>query len=179
MFSFVAIEHYSYVLFAILVVWVLAAIRLYKEYKNSLKNSLDSARIDKTGQTVFDLSTSLKIGLQEESDDAIINSLKLARRIDVLNYSESLAIAYQNKSKKVRDYVEQEIIDRLDLDAIDRLTNSNPNSKKLVELRDKVTLYVKDFLTAVHDLSVSPDVVCACIHTLAVWYDSVACVFSI
>lgn len=159
MFSFVAIEHYSYVLFAILVVWVLAAIRLYKEYKNSLKNSLDSARIDKTGQTVFDLSTSLKIGLQEESDDAIINSLKLARRIDVLNYSESLAIAYQNKSKKVRDYVEQEIIDRLDLDAIDRLTNNNPNSKKLVELRDKVNLYVKDFLTAVHDLSVSPDVV--------------------
>lgn len=158
MFSFVGIEHYSYVLFAILVLWVFAAIRLYKEYKNSLKSSLDSARVGKANLVGFDLTTSLNAGLQGGTDDTVINSLGLSRRLDVLNYSESLAIAYQNKSKKVRNYVEQEICDRLDVVALKLISTKNSNSKELTALHDQVKLEIKKSLPVVHDLSVSPDV---------------------
>lgn len=158
MFSFVEIEHYTDVLFVIIVLWVFTAIRLYKEYKNSLKNSLDAGRVDRNNAGGFDLTASLKTGLSGGTADTVINALALIRRVDVLNYSQSLAIAYENKSEKVCSHVEQEIFDRLDLVALDLIKKPNSEKQVLQVLREKVSTEIKKLLPVVHDLSVSADV---------------------
>jgi len=156
-FTFVEIEHYSYVLCAILILWVFSAIRLYKEYKNSLKASLDSARVENTEVEAVDLAETIKQQLHGMEAEDTISMLKLIKRVDSLNYSTSLANAYQIRSDQIKKYVESEIVLGLDKNAIASVEKTMNSKSEVAAIRKEVENDIKASLPNVHELSVSSD----------------------
>jgi ATP:ADP antiporter, AAA family len=156
-FAFVEIEHYSYVLCAILILWVFSAIRLYKEYKNSLKASLDSAQVEKAEVEDVNLAEALKQHLNEMDPQATIGMLKLIKRVDSLHYSDSLASAFQVPSDQVKKYVEKEIVAGLDNSAISLVEKSMNSKSEVSAIRKEVESNIKSSLPNLHELSVSGD----------------------
>ncbi len=73
--AFVKLIHFSWVLFGILVIWIILAIRLYNEYRGSVQKSLESTDISETGEEeikeAVDTGTGIALELKNNYYDII------------------------------------------------------------------------------------------------------------
>lgn len=155
LFAFVEIEHYSYVLCLILVLWVMSAIRLYKEYKNSLRASLDGASIQTGKDEKRSVLENFRMNLPEMNSNSIIGMLKLIKRTDAMNYGNALVNAYQIDSEDVKKYVEHEIIAGLHKQTIEEIEKTMSSKSAMTTLRKEVENSMKSGLSDLNELSIS------------------------
>ena len=155
LFAFVEIEHYSYVLCLILVLWVMSAISLYKEYKNSLRASLDGASIQTGKDEKRSVSENFRMNLSEMNSNSIIGMLKVIKRTDAMNYGNALVNAYQIDSEDVKKYVEHEIIAGLHKQTIEEIEKTMSSKSAMTRLRKEVENSMKSGLSDLNELSIS------------------------
>ena len=141
------IEHYSYVLCLILVLWVMSAISLYKEYKNSLRASLDGASIQTGNDEKRSVSENFRMNLSEMNSNSIIGMLKVIKRTDAMNYGNALVNAYQIDSEDVKKYVEHEIIAGLHKQTIEEIEKTMSSKSAMTRLRKEVESSMKSGLS--------------------------------
>lgn len=105
--SFFRLIHFSYVLVGILIIWIVVALRLYKEYRGSLQKALASFKTQRTGaiKTGVDYSNYLESTFEQKKPGAMIQGMKVIREINPYLYDELLPQALHHKSNKGRNHI--------------------------------------------------------------------------
>lgn len=124
--------HYSYLLTAIIAVWVFVAIRLYKEYKNSLQASLEETRAGKDDTVPTNISALISTKLSNEDARQVIGALKMAELIMPLEYERNLLSQLNHSNASVRLYVVSVVERELMLDVLPQLKKQHTKEKDKV-----------------------------------------------
>ncbi len=105
--SFFKLIHFSYVLVAILIIWIFVALRLYKEYRGSLQKALASFKTQRTDsiKSGVDYSNYLESTFEQKRPGAMIQGMKVIKEINPYLYDELLPQALHHKSEKGRNYI--------------------------------------------------------------------------
>ncbi len=104
--AFIKVIHFVYFLLLILIVWVYLAIKLYKEYRNSLQASLSGYQ-KKPGQTeLIDQSMVIEEGLNTGSLFARVYSLEVARKFNAVNFEKEFGQFVSTNDVFEKQYVE-------------------------------------------------------------------------
>ncbi len=104
--SFFKLIHFSYTLVFILIVWVVVAVQLYKEYRKSLEKSLEKSKIQVTNKQID--KNDVVHPIIEKINDVDKNQLNnITELIDIINpilYEKTLIDLLNNNSDEIRRF---------------------------------------------------------------------------
>ena len=116
--------YYSIIQFLFVIVWTYVVIKLYDEYRNTLKDSLKSHVGDEDETNKYSIETILENQLKKDNADLVLNTLKLFENIEPLLFEEKLLNCAENKNKNVKDFALEKI------KSLQLNTNANASDKK-------------------------------------------------
>lgn len=96
--------HFVWVLLLVLLAWIYIAARLYKEYRNSLQESLSSYENKSGNKKTIDPETLLREGMQSTSVATRIHTLELARTMNIELFERSSLGLFSKPDKDTREY---------------------------------------------------------------------------
>ena len=102
--AFIRTIHFVWVLLLVLVGWIYVAARLYKEYRNSLQDSLASYEKKADHKKTADPETLLLEGMQSPSSSTRIHTLELARTMSVGLFEQSCLSLFSKPDKDTQEY---------------------------------------------------------------------------
>jgi len=107
--AFIRVIHFVYFLLFVLAIWVYFAVKLYKEYRNSLQASLSSYKKKTIQGKTIDRGMAIEEGLAEDSLFARVYSMEIARKFNTRAFEKELGQFIEAEDFLEKQYAEAAI----------------------------------------------------------------------
>ncbi|PLX01421.1 MAG: hypothetical protein C0594_13215 [Marinilabiliales bacterium] len=145
--SYISLEiiHYSLILFVLVIFWTFVALRLYREYKVSLRRSLEnSGKQSNNEDSNKDILASVELSLQSKEQEEVIFALKMLELVSPTSYESTLIKMLDSNIEGVRLYVLKKIRQEKVLSAITKL-KSLVNNESNTDIKREMTFILQEF----------------------------------
>lgn len=138
--AFIKVIHFVYFLLLVLVVWVYMAVKLYKEYRNSLQASLSSHQKNNEQGNLIDQTMVIEEGLNTGSLYARVYSMEVARKFHAAAFEKEFAQFVEADDPLEKKYAEA-ALKQLEPATSERIM-SLLDSRKGIKLPDNFSLSI-------------------------------------
>ncbi len=136
---FFALIHYTYVLVAVVVIWIILSIKLYKAYKNNLDDSLNTL---KTSEHIENNTLTGTFVLSNNNTSQNLIRLNIFKKTNPLSYEKHLPSLLTHNDNTIKNYALEAIDESSSYDMIDVIREKYTDESK--NILNKITLELSE-----------------------------------